>query len=96
MGIDRQEAERLAARLEALCEVDSRGNQPPQRGVFLHRAKMGWTVCVDGFDLGLDTSWSDAESLRMAIATRRPPGDARGYGRPLSQGQAVRFLVEGQ
>jgi hypothetical protein len=38
-------------------------------------------VNIDGFDLGIDTSWSDADALCKAIATRRPPGDAMGYGK---------------
>jgi hypothetical protein len=80
MSAENQEAERLAARLEAAARSIRDAMKPPQRGVFLHRAKMGYTVCVDGFDLGLDTSWSDADALCQAIATRRPPGDEKGYG----------------
>lgn len=79
-GVDFQEAERLAARLEAAARSIRDAAKPRQRGVFLHRSKAGYTVCVDGFDLGLDTSWSDADSLCRAIATRRPPGDEMGYG----------------
>jgi hypothetical protein len=80
MGIEQQEAERLAAQLERFARSIREAIKPPLRGVFLHRAKMGYTVCVDGFDLGLDTSWSDADSLCKAIATRRSPGDEIGYG----------------
>lgn len=80
MGIEHQEAERLATCLEAAAKAVRGALKAPLRGVFLHRGKMGYTVCVDGFDLGLDTSWSDADALCQAIATRRPPGDARGYG----------------
>lgn len=76
-----QEAKRLADRLEFAAKAIREAIKPPQRGVFLHRAKMGYTVCVDGFDLGLDTSWSDADALCQAIATRRLRGDEMGYGR---------------
>ena len=87
MGADHQEAERLAARLETFARSIREAIKPPQRGVFLHKAKLGYTVCVDGFDLGLDTSWSDADSLCKAIATRRPPGDEMGYGRSFHAGK---------
>lgn len=80
MGIEHQEAERLAAQLETFARSIREATKPPQRGVFLHKAKLGYTVCVDGFDLGLDTSWTDANALCQAIATRRPPGDEAGYG----------------
>lgn len=82
-----QEAKRLADRLEFAAKAIREAIKPPQRGVFLHRAKMGYTVCVDGFDLGLDTGWSDADSLCKAIATRRPPGDEAGYGRNFHAGK---------
>lgn len=80
MGIEHQEAERLAAMLEAAARSVRDAMKPPQHGVFLHRGKMGYTVVVDGFDLGIDTSWSDANALCQIIATRRPRGDERGYG----------------
>jgi len=86
MGIEHQEAERLAARLEAAARSVRDAMKPPQRGVFLHRGKMGYTVVVDGFDLGIDTSWSDADALCQAIATRRPPGDEMGYGKHFHTG----------
>lgn len=85
-GIEHQEAERLATLLEASARSIRDAIKPPQRGVFLHRAKTGYTVCVDGFDLGLDTSWGDAAALCQAIATRRPPGDEMGYGRNFHTG----------
>ena len=81
MGIEHQEAERLAARLEAAARSLRSAMEPPQRGVFLVRSVIGYTVVVDGFNLGVNTSWSDANALCQAIATRRPPGDERGYGR---------------
>lgn len=81
MGAEHQEVERLAARLEYAAKLIRESIKPPQRGVFLHKASIGYTVCVDGFDLGLNTSWSDANALCQAIATRRPPGDEMGYGR---------------
>lgn len=87
MGIEQQGAERLAAQLECFARSIREAIKPPLRGVFLHRAKMGYTVCVDGFDLGLDTSLSDADALCKAIATRRPPGDERGYGRNYHTGK---------
>jgi hypothetical protein len=80
-GAQAQDAERLAARLEHAARSIRDSIKPPQRGVFLHRARMGHTVNVDGLDLGLDTSWSDADALCKAIATRRPPGDEMGYGK---------------
>lgn len=87
MGIEHQEAERLAARLETFARSIREAIKPSLRGVFLHRAKMGYTVCVDGFDLGLDTSWSDADALCQVIASRRPPGDEIGYGRNFHSGK---------
>ena len=81
MSIEHQEAEILATRLEAVARSIRDALKSSQCGVFLHRAKIGYTVCVDGFDLGLTTSWSDADSLCKAIATRRPPGDEAGYGK---------------
>lgn len=86
MSIEHQEAERLATQLEAAAQSIRGAMKPPQRGVFLHRAKTGYTVCVDGFDLGLDTSWSDADALCKVIATRRPQGDEAGYGRGYHKG----------
>lgn len=79
-GRDRQEAEALALRLEAAARSIRDALKGPVRGVHLHKAAMGYTVNVDGFDLGIDTSWSDANALCQAIATRRPPGDTSGYG----------------
>lgn len=76
-GLEHQEAERLAKRLEVVAQSIREAIKPPQRGVFLHKAKLGYTVCVDGFDLGLDTSWTDANALCEAIASRRPPGESR-------------------
>lgn len=81
MSIEHQEAERLAARLEAAVKAVRDAMKPPQRGVYLNRGGMGYTVVVDGFNLGVDTSWSDADALCKVIATRRPPGDEMGYGR---------------
>ncbi len=99
MSIEHQEAERLAARLETAARSIRDAIKPPQRGVYLHRAEMGYTVRVDGFDLGLNTSWADADALCRAIATRRPPGDERGYGRTLHNGlpfgSSSRDLVNG-
>lgn len=86
-GLEYQEAERLAERLEAVARSIREAIKPPQRDVFLYKAKLGYTVCVDGFDLGLETSWTDADSLCKAIATRRPPGDAMGYGRNFHTGK---------
>lgn len=80
-GTQAQDAERLATRLEIAARSIRDAIKPPPRGVFLHKARMGYTVNVDGFDLGLDTGWSDADALCKAIATRRPPGDEMGYGK---------------
>lgn len=80
MGIEHQEAEKLAAQLEAAAKSVRAAMTPPQRGVFMIRGQMGYSVMVDGFDLGIDTSWSDANALCQVIATRRPPGDEMGYG----------------
>ncbi len=89
MSTDHQEAERLAARLEDAARSIRAAIKPPQRGMFLHRAKIGYTVCVDGFDLGLETCWSDADALCRAIASRRPVGDEAGYGRNFSSDMPI-------
>lgn len=87
MSVDHQEAERLAERLEDAARSIRNAIKPPQRGVFLHRAKVGYTVCVDGFDLGLETSWLEADALCRAIASRRVAGDEAGYGRFYNSGK---------
>ena len=79
-GKDRQEAEVLAAHLESAARALRNAVKGAPRGVHLHRAKIGYTVNVDGLDLGLETGWSDADALCQAIATRRPKGDESGYG----------------
>lgn len=89
MGVEHQEVERFAARLETFARLIREAIKPFPRGVFLHRAKLGYTVCIDGFDLGLETGWSDADALCKAIATRRPPGDERGYGIYYHTGKSV-------
>lgn len=87
VGLRAQDAERLAVRLELAARSIRDAIKPPQRGVFLHRARMGYTVNVDGFDLGLDSSWSDIDALCKAIASRRPAGDEMGYGKIYDSGQ---------
>lgn len=86
MSIECQEAERLAVQLEVAAKAVRAAIKPSQHGVFLNKGPIGYAVVVDGFDLGVDTSRSDADALCMAIATRRPPGDEMGYGQHYHSG----------
>lgn len=59
---------------------------PPPRGVLLVKSVHGYDAQIDGRPLGMDTSWSDADRLCKAIATRRPAGETVGYGKNYHRG----------
>lgn len=61
------------------------------RGVFIERARFGYTVVVDGRALPLELSWSNADGLAHVIARLRGPGDGRGYARCRHPGNDVCF-----
>ncbi len=59
----------------------------------MHRGRFGYDVVVDGASLGLDASWSEADGLAKQIASLRPPGDGRGYGRCSHRGSSDCFTA---
>ena len=84
MGIEHQEAERLAAQLETFARSIREATKPPQRGVFLHKAKLGYTVCVDGLGLGRNfhtgkpfgaAARNIDDTVTLGISTREPAKD---------------------
>lgn len=93
-GLGVQEAERLARRLESAAKSIRDALKPPKRGVFLYRALVGYTINVDGLDLGMDIPRADADALCKVIASRRPPGDDIGYGVYYDRDKLVGYTTE--
>jgi hypothetical protein len=61
--------------------------------VYLIKSKLGYSVEVDGFDLGLEVAWTEAEMLCKAVASGRP-SEKTGFGSVYNRQNQRNFFEE--